>query len=136
MACSLASRIALYEAEIDVTYINISLSSKKTETGDDYYSISPKGKVAALITANGNLLTENAAILTYIADVKPEKKLAPELTSKDRYKLIECLSYVGTELHKGFLFPMFASDSNNEIKEYAQMKLSQQLDYLSNQFAH
>ena len=108
MACSLASRIALMEAGLDARYHLVHLLTKKRIEDDaDFRAISPKGAVPVLILENGERLTESAAVLQYIADLKPETGLAPLAGHADRYRLQEWLSFVGSEIHKGFLFPTF-----------------------------
>jgi glutathione S-transferase len=108
MACSLASRIALLEAGLEARYTQVNLWDKKViEDAGDFRAISAKGAVPVLVKENGERLTENAAVLQYIADLKPELQLAPPPGDADRYRLQEWLSFVGTEIHKGFLFPTF-----------------------------
>jgi glutathione S-transferase len=108
MACSLASRIALMEAGIEPRYHLVNIWNKKIPEDDrDFRTVSPKGAVPVLVLSNGERLTENAAVLQYIADIKPELGLAPPPGDSDRYRLQEWLSFVGTEIHKAFLFPTF-----------------------------
>src|SRR3954463_5080643 len=108
MACSLASRIALMEAGIEACYHPVHLKTKKVMADDsDFRGISPKGAVPVLVLDNGERLTESAAVLQYIADLKPEAGLAPGFGDPDRYRLQEWLSFVGAEIHKAFLFPTF-----------------------------
>jgi glutathione S-transferase len=108
MACSLASRIALLETGIEARYHLVHLRSKKIlETGADFWAISAKGAVPVLMFEDGQALTENAAVLQYIADLRPDLCLAPAFGEPDRYRLQEWLSFVSTEIHKGFLFPTF-----------------------------
>jgi glutathione S-transferase len=108
MACSLASRIALMEAGLDARYHLVHLLTKKVVDGDgDFRGISPKGAVPVLVLENGDRLTESAAVLQYIADVKPEAGLARPFGDPNRYRLQEWLSFVGAEIHKAFLFPTF-----------------------------
>jgi glutathione S-transferase len=108
MACSLASRIALMEAGIEARYHLVHLWTKKVlEDDGDFRAVSPKGAVPVLVLENGERLTESAAVLQYVADLKPELGLAPPPGDPDRYRLQEWLSFIGTELHKGFLFPTF-----------------------------
>ncbi len=108
MACSLASRIALMEAGIEARYHLVHLWTKKVLDDDsDFCAVSPKGAVPVLVLENGERLSENAAVLQYIADLKPELRLAPPAGDPDRYRLQEWLSFVGTEIHKAFLFPTF-----------------------------
>ena len=108
MACSLASRIALMEAGIEARYHLADLWKKKVmEDDSDFFAVSSKGAVPVLVLENGERLTENAAVLQYIADLKPELGLAPPAGRADRYRLQEWLSFVGCEIHKAFLFPTF-----------------------------
>lgn len=108
MACSLASRIALMEAGVDARYHQVHLATKKVADGDgDFRGISSKGAVPVLVLENGDRLTESAAVLQYIADLRPESGLAPPFGNPDRYRLQEWLSFIGAEIHKAFLFPTF-----------------------------
>src|SRR3954454_2381119 len=108
MACSLASRIALMEAGLDARYHQVHLRTKQVAGDDsDFHGISPKGAVPVLVLDNGDRLTESAAVLQYIADLKPETALAPRFGDPDRYRLQEWLSFIGAEIHKAFLFPTF-----------------------------
>lgn len=108
MACSLASRIALMEAGLDARYHLVHLLTKQVvDDGSDFRGVSPKGAVPVLVLENGERLTESAAVLQYIADLKPEAGLAPRFGDPDRYRLQEWLSFIGTEIHKAFLFPTF-----------------------------
>ena len=108
MACSLACRIALMEAGIEARYTLVNIWDKKVvEDGSDFWAVSAKGAVPVLVKENGERLTENAAVLQYIADLKPQLGLAPPPGDADRYRMQEWLSFVGTEIHKAFLFPTF-----------------------------
>ena len=108
MACSLASRIALMEAGLDARYHPVHLLTKTVVAdGNDFRGIAPKGAVPVLVLENGERLTESAAVLQYIADLKPERGLAPRPGDVDRYRLQEWLSFIGAEIHKAFLFPTF-----------------------------
>ncbi len=108
MACSLSSRIALMEAGIEAQYHLAHIWTKQVvDDGSDFRGVSPKGAVPVLVLENGERLTESAAVLQYVADLKPETRLAPRPGDLDRYRLQEWLSFVGTEIHKAFLFPTF-----------------------------
>lgn len=108
MACSLSSRIALMEAGIEAQYHLAHIWTKQVvDDGSDFLGVSPKGAVPVLMLENGERLTESAAVLQYIADAKPERGLAPRPGDVDRYRLQEWLSFIGAEIHKGFLFPTF-----------------------------
>src|SRR5215470_4152888 len=96
------------EAGIEAQYHLAHIWTKKVvDDGSDFRNVSPKGAVPVLVMENGEKLTENAAVLQYIADLKPELGLAPPPGDADRYRLQEWLSFVGTEIHKAFLFPTF-----------------------------
>lgn len=108
MACSLSSRIALMEAGIEAQYHLAHIWTKTiVDDGSDFRDLSPKGAVPVLVLENGERLTESAAVLQYIADVKPKAGLAPDSGHPDRYRLQEWLSFIGAEIHKAFLFPTF-----------------------------
>ena len=108
MACSLASRIALMEAGIEARYHLVHLWTKKVMADDsDFRRVSAKAAVPVLVLENGERLTETAAILQYIADLRPDRELAPPAGHPDRYRLQDWLSFVGAEIHKAFLFPSF-----------------------------
>jgi len=101
-ACSMNPHIMLREAGLKFDLVKVDLSSHKTEKGADFYGINPKGYVPALELDNGQVLTENPAIVQYIADQKPETKLAPANGTLERYRLQEWLGFIGTEIHKAF----------------------------------
>jgi glutathione S-transferase len=127
MACSLASRIALMEAGVDARYHLVDIFNKKIlENDGDFWSISPKGAVPVLVLEDGQKLTENAAVLQYIADLRPDLGLAPRAGDPDRYRLQEWLSFVGTEIHKAFLFPTFWY-ANEAAKASARERIGKNL---------
>jgi len=96
------------EAGIEARYHLVDIWKKKViEDGSDFWTVSPKGAVPVLVKENGERLTESAAVLQYIADLKPELRLAPPPGDADRYRLQEWLSFIGGEIHKAFLFPTF-----------------------------
>ena len=131
-ACSLSTHIALREAGYDVDLVKVDLASKRTEAGDDFYAVAAKGQVPALQLDTGEVLTEGSAIVQYVADQKPEKKLAPAAGSMGRYRLVEWLNYVASEMHKavGALFNKKYSDDTKQIMKDA---LKPKFDYLSAQ---
>jgi glutathione S-transferase len=117
LACSLASRIALYEAGAQAHYTQVDGPAKQTVEGIDYYMINPMGLVPALLTDDGELITENTAILQFVADQFPQANLAPP-SGRERTRLHQWLSFIGTELHKAVFLPLF--DSREEIKNYGR----------------
>lgn len=109
-ACSLASHIALVESGVDYDKEKVNLKEHKTESGEDFYSISPRGYVPAIETGFG-LLTENPAVLTYLAD---ESDSAP--SGEARYRLLEWIGFIGTEIH-GAYGPLFGGAEGSEADE-------------------
>jgi len=105
-ACSLAPHIVARETGVAPQLVKVDIPNKKTENGDDFWAINPKGYVPALQLDGGAVLTEGPAIVQYLADQHPEKKLAPANGTLARYQLQSWLTFVGTELHKQFS-PLF-----------------------------
>lgn len=119
-ACSLAPHIVLRELELPFELIRVDNRSKQTASGADFLAINPKGYVAALQLDNGEVLTEGPAILQYLADLRPEAKLAPVNGTFERVRLQEWLNFVSTEIHggMGWLFSaQFPEGVKNLIKE-------------------
>ena len=127
-ACSLSPHIVACEAGIDLELCKVDLKTKETETGADYSEVNPKGYVPALQLEGGELLTEGPAIVQFLAEQKPEQKLAPEYGSLDHYRVLEWLNYISTEVHKSFL-PLFWDGSDDE-KAAAKEKLADRFQYV------
>jgi glutathione S-transferase len=135
LACSLASRIALMEAGVEARYHLTDIFTKKiVGTGAGFLDVAPKGAVPVLVLDSGETLTESAAVLQYIADLKPELGLAPPPGHPDRYRLQEWLSFVGTEIHKAFLFPTFWYD-NDAAKAAARQRIGQSVTIAADHLA-
>ena len=120
LACSLASRISIYEAggEDRITLRPVNTKTRRTADGADYAAINPMGQVPALRTDDGRILTENAAILPYLADQLAGPALAP-VEGFERYELARWLGFVGTELHKQVFTPLLSQSSNDGAKAFA-----------------
>lgn len=129
LACSLATRIALYEAGAPAKLTRVDLMTRRTEDGADYLTINPLGQVPALRTAGGALLTENAAVLQHIADAYPDAKLVPA-DREGRSRLQQWLSFISTELHKGIYALHFDRDSTDELKAFARKKIPSRFAHL------
>ena len=114
-ACSLASHITLRESGKDFTLDGVDLMKKRLENGDDFFAVNPKGQVPALLLDDGTLLTEGVAIMQYLADSVPDRQLLAPVSSISRYKTLEWLNYIATELHKGFIrcFALIRQKSTN-----------------------
>ena len=128
-ACSLASNIALREAGLKFELVKVDRRTKRTADGLDFNEVNPKGYVPALALDNGEVLTENVAVLQYIADRNPAAKLAPPAGTMERYRLMEWLSFINSEVHKNFS-PLFSDDASEDTKQYMRRKLAVRLDYL------
>lgn len=101
-ACSMSSRIVLNELGADFDAIEVDTEKGVTKTGADYREINPKGYVPALQLAGGAVLTENPAILQFLADSQPNARLAPTAGTLERARLQEWLNFISSELHKAF----------------------------------
>ena len=133
-ACSLSAHIALQEAGLAFTPMLASIKIYKLQDGMDFYSINPLGYVPVLELDDGTRLREGPAIVQYIADQVPLKMLAPQNGTLQRYRLQEWLSFIGTELHKGFS-PLFNPATPEEYKAIARERLQQRLQWVDNQLA-
>lgn len=128
-SCGLASQIALREAEQKFDLIKVDFKTKTTIEGD-YFKVTPKGFVPVLKLDNGDLLTEGAVILQWIADQNPERKLLPPFGTRDRYKALEWLNFVSSDLHKGMavMFSPFLDDATK--KKFAEGNLISKFEYI------
>lgn len=129
-ACSLSPHIALREAGLKFDMEKVDLKAKKTEAGEDFKAVNPKGYVPALKLDDGTVLTEAASIVQYIADKNPGAKLAPANGTTERYKLQETLNFLATEVHKG-TSPLFNPATPDAYKQIVTAKLGERYDHLS-----
>jgi glutathione S-transferase len=129
LACSMSSRIALYEAGASATFVEVDARTKLTSSGQDYLAINPLGLVPALRLANGERLLENAAILQYLADLHPDAALAPR-SGLERARLQQWLSFIGTELHKALFIPLFDKALPVASRDKTLQAGTRRLDYL------
>jgi glutathione S-transferase len=119
-ACSLADHIALHEAGLEFDRVRVDLRTKRTEDGRDFHEVNPKGYVPALVLDDGQLLTENVAILFWVAERAPDLAPGGEL---GRIRLLEMLAFISTELHKAFVRSFFpTSDAEKQAAEDAIRK--------------
>jgi glutathione S-transferase len=133
-ACSLSPHIALAEAGLAYTLERVDLKTKKTETGVDFFTINPIGFVPVLQLDDGQLLTEGPAIVQYIADLAPDRKLAPPAGTLERARLQEALNYISTELHKSFS-PLFNPVAPEEWKTFTRDLIGRRLDVVEKKLA-
>jgi glutathione S-transferase len=128
-ACSQAPHIVLREIGIEFDPVRVDLRTKTLESGQDYRAINPKGAVPALELDDGQVLTENGVVLQYLADLAPEAGLIPAFGTIERYRLLEWLNYIATELHKGF-GPLFNPASSAETRSATLDQIGKKFDYV------
>ena len=129
-ACSLASHIVAEEEELPLELERVDLKSHRTESGEDFYDINPKGYVPALAFDDGQILTENVAILPCLADLVPNADLAPPPESAERYRLLEWLGFLSSELHHAFN-PFFHGNDEKRQAE-ARETIAKRLSLVAN----
>jgi glutathione S-transferase len=131
LACSLATRIALYEAGAEAGFIEVDPKTKRiVNDGSDYLKVYPLGMVPAIRLDDGALLTENAAILQYVAERFPDANLAPR-AGIERARLQQWLCFIGTELHKGLFIPLFDKKAPEGTAASTLAKGESRLAYLN-----
>lgn len=133
-ACSLAPHIALREAGLSFDVEKVDLGTKKTASGADFTQVNPKGYVPTLQTSDGSVLTEAGVLVQYIADQKPESGLAPKPGTMERYRMMEWINFIATELHKGF-GPLWNPQAPAETKAAATATLFKRFGTLEAHFA-
>ena len=133
-ACSLAPHITLYESGLPFTADKVDMRSRQTSDGQDFRAINPLGYVPALMLDNGDLLNECPAILVYLADQKPDAALAPPAGTMPRYRLLEWLSFISSELHKGFA-PLLRPGAPEDAKATTRDRLGQRFAYVASHMA-
>jgi glutathione S-transferase len=133
-ACSLSPHIALAEAGLSADLVKVNLKDKKTEAGDDYLKVNPKGQVPVLGLEGGGVLTEGPAIVQYIADKAPHTKIAPANGTAERYQLQEWLNMLTSELHKSFS-PLFNPAMPDEAKTIFRDKIGKTLGHINDRLA-
>src|SRR5918993_5811757 len=133
-ACSLAPHIVAREAGLKIDLDKLNFATGKTEGGEDFAKVNPKGYVPALRLDDGQVLTEVATLVQYLADRKPESGLAPAFDTLERYRLIEWLTFISSELHKGF-GPLWNPKASDDTKQQAKERLATRLAWLDQQLA-
>src|SRR5271154_932565 len=133
-ACSMSPHIALLEAGLPYDLVKVDLRAKKLENGDDFLAVNPKGQVPALGLDSGEIVTEGPVIVQMIADKAPGKNLAPARDSAERYKLLEWLNFITTELHKNFS-PLFNPAIPDDVKNFFRDRIMGKFRYADSQLA-
>jgi glutathione S-transferase len=133
-ACSLSPHIVAREAGLDLTLEKVDTRAKKTHDGRDFWAINPKGYVPAIELDDGQLLTEGPAIVQYLADKRPEKKLVPEAGTLERYRVQEMLGYINSELHKTYS-PLFNPATTPELRQDREAYLKKRYAFIEKALA-
>jgi len=133
-ACSLSPHIVLREAGLPFDLVKVDGKTKKTETGEDFTTLNAKGYVPLLVLDDGEPLTEGPAIVQYIADQVPEKKLAPPAGTLQRTRLQEWLNYITSELHKSFGL-LFTPTTPEDFKPAVKEKLFTRFSFVDQHFS-
>lgn len=133
-ACSLSPHIVLREAGVDVPLERVDLKSKTTERGADFTAVNPKGQVPTLQLNSGEILTEGPVIVQYISDLNPAAGLTGAPGSMTRWRVLEWLNHITSELHKGFS-PLFRPNTPDAYKEIARANLAAKFDALEKHMA-
>jgi glutathione S-transferase len=132
LACSMATRIALYEAGHPADFIEVDPKTKTVlKDGSDFHAVNPLGLVPVVRTDDGTVLTENAAILQHVAEQLADADIGAK-AGIERSRLQQWLSFIGTELHKGLFLPLLGKNVPAEVKSYTLEKYLSRLDYLDN----
>ena len=132
-ACSQAPHIVLHETGLSHEAVKVDLKEKKTEDGRDYRAINPKGSVPAIELDNGEVLTENAVVLQYLGDRAGSGDWLPGSGEFRRYRVLEWVNFITTELHKSF-GPLFKADAADETKAFFRKLIGERLDYVEKEF--
>ena len=128
-ACSQAPHIVAREAGLPIELANVRFPDKVTDEGEKLTDVNPKGAVPTLRLDDGEILTENAVILQYLADRAPGSELALPASGIERYRLLEWLNFIATELHKGF-GPLWNPATPDNFREATREGLGKKFDYL------
>jgi glutathione S-transferase len=121
-ACSLSPHIVLRETGLPHELVRVDLRAKKTADGGDYWAINPAGSVPTLQLDSGETLTEGPAIVQYLGDLAPQSGIVPAAGTMARYRLIEALNFISTELHKSYS-PLFRPNTPDDYKPVARETL-------------
>jgi glutathione S-transferase len=127
-ACSLATRIAINEAELDAEFIQVTPGANLPD-GRPFSAISPMGYVPAM-EAGSVTLTEGPAVLTYIADLAAEGVLAPPPYTRERYELTKWLNFISTEIHKGVFAPLMSKHATEGARDWSRQLVEKRFDIL------
>ncbi|WP_207482877.1 glutathione transferase GstA [Arenibaculum pallidiluteum] len=133
-ACSLAVHIALREAGLPATLVKVDLATRTADDGQDYPALNPKGYVPTLVLDDGTALTEVSALLQYVADRNPAAGLLPPAGTLERYRALEWIGFIATEIHKGFS-PLWNPAAHETVRQAAIGTLTRRFEVLEHRLA-
>ncbi|SKA41793.1 glutathione S-transferase [Enhydrobacter aerosaccus] len=133
--CSLAVDIVARELKIPLELIWVDVPRKLLPDGSDYYKVNPKGQVPALELPNGEYLTEGAVIMQYLADLHPEGGLCAPAGTLERYRIMEWMSFIASDLHKGGFMPLFKKTTPDDYRPLARQLVLARLKWLNDHLA-
>ena len=133
-ACSLSPHIVLREAGVDVALERVDLKTKTTAHGADFTAVNPKGQVPTLQLDSGEILTEGPVIVQYLSDLNPAAGLTGAPGTMTRWRVLEWLNHITSELHKGFS-PLFRPNTPDAYKDIARANLAAKFDALEQHMA-
>lgn len=133
-ACSLAVDIVARELDVPLALEWVDVRAKRLRDGSDYYKVNPKGQVPTLEMDDGQRLTEGPVIVQYLADRRPGSPLLAPAGTLERYRILEWMNFIGSELHKGFT-PLFRPTTPAEYRTIARQNLKMRLQWLNDQLA-
>jgi glutathione S-transferase len=128
-ACSQAPHILMHEIGLEHDAKRVDLRNKTLEDDSDYLAVNPKGAVPALQLESGEVLTENAVVLQYIGDRASWPEVLPPLGNFRRYRVLELVNFITTELHKRFSF-LFNREAPDQVKEFVRTDLAKKLSWI------
>jgi glutathione S-transferase len=131
-ACSLAPHIVAREAGLSLDLEKIDLANRTKASGRSYLEVNPKGYVPALQVEDGTVMTEVSALIQYLADQAPQAGLIPAAGTPERYKVLEWIGFIATEIHKGF-GPLWNPTTPDAVKQATKERLFQRFAYLDQQ---
>ncbi len=131
-ACSLAPHIVAREAGLSPDLEKVDLANRTTASGSSFLEVNPKGYVPALQVQDGTVMTEVSALIQYLADQAPQAGLIPAVGTPERYKVLEWIGFISTEIHKGF-GPLWNPTTPDAVKQATKEKLFQRFAYLDQQ---
>ncbi|MCW5660332.1 MAG: glutathione transferase GstA [Burkholderiaceae bacterium] len=133
--CSLAVDIVARELEIPLEIEWVDMKNKRLKDGTDYHTINSKGTVPTLELPDGQHLTEGAVIMQYLADQQPSRRLIAPAGTLERYRILEWMSFIGADLHKGGFTPLFKPTTPPEYRQTARTYLNGRLQWLNDRLA-